>query len=278
MDIYTNTPYTYRICWSKTGMNYYGVRYAVDCRPSDLFVTYFTSSDYVAEYIIEHGLPDIIEVRKVFTSEDRVTRARNFEHRVLRRMKVKSRGDYLNKSDNKSWELTPEDYLRIAAQLSTHMVKKWQTEEYRNKMCGEAGTARLKKAWENESKRTARQLQRGDKAANYNSTIYSFTHTDGRVVTATQLQLEQLYGVHQGNLSQVINGKTKSANGWRLSTTPESAVRGRNPKLNFIHSAGLVEDTTVNELVEKYNLIRKYVLRMISGKEKSYKGWSVMNR
>jgi hypothetical protein len=46
-------------------MNYVGVRYAKDCHPSDLFVTYFTSSDYVAEYIKEHGMPDIIEVRKI---------------------------------------------------------------------------------------------------------------------------------------------------------------------------------------------------------------------
>jgi hypothetical protein len=224
MDIYTNIPYTYRIGWSKTGMNYYGVRYAVDCHPSDLFATYFTSSDYVAEYIKEHGLPDIIEVRKTFTSEDRVNHARNFEHRVLRRMKVKSRDDYLNKTDNKSWELTPEDYLKIASQLSTHMIKKWRSEEYRNKMCGSAGSTRMKKAWRNESMRTARARCVGDKACNYNNMIYTFVHKDGRVVTTTQLKLEQLYGVNQGNLSQLINGKRKSANGWRLSTTQDITV------------------------------------------------------
>ena len=197
-------------------MNYYGVRYSIDCQPSDLFATYFTSSVHVAEYIREHGIPDIIEVRKIFTDEDRVSRARLYEHRVLRRMKVKSRDDYLNKTDNKSWELTSEDYLKIARQLSTQMIKKWQTEEYRNKMSGPSGSARVKKSWKNESRRLSRQQQRGDKAARYNNTIYTFVHKDGREVVATQIQLEQLYGANQGNLSQVINGKRKSVNGWSI--------------------------------------------------------------
>lgn len=102
MTIYTNTPYTYRICWSSTGMKYYGVRYAKDCHPSDLFVTYFTSSVYVKDYIKEHGLPDIIEIRKVFTGENRVTLAREWEHDVLKRIRVTIREDYLNKTDGKA--------------------------------------------------------------------------------------------------------------------------------------------------------------------------------
>lgn len=37
MSIYKNIPYTYRIKWSNTGMSYYGVRYANDCKPDDLW-------------------------------------------------------------------------------------------------------------------------------------------------------------------------------------------------------------------------------------------------
>jgi len=99
MNIYTNTPYVYRIHWSKTGMNYVGVRYAKDCHPDDLFVTYFTSSKYVADYIKEHGLPDIIEIRKKFTGEDRRQKAIIHEERVLKRLNVIGRQDYLNKHD-----------------------------------------------------------------------------------------------------------------------------------------------------------------------------------
>jgi hypothetical protein len=109
MTIYTNTPYTYRIGWSKTGMNYYGVRFAKNCHPSDLFVTYFTSSDYVAAYIKEHGDPDIIEVRNIFTGEHRVNQAILHEHRVLKRMKTINRPDYLNKHDGKAVNLSDPD-------------------------------------------------------------------------------------------------------------------------------------------------------------------------
>jgi hypothetical protein len=80
-------------------MNYYGVRYGKGCHPSDLFVTYFTSSDYVAVYIKEHGMPDIIEVRKIFTGEYRRKRATLHERKVLKRMNVLFRDDYLNKND-----------------------------------------------------------------------------------------------------------------------------------------------------------------------------------
>lgn len=93
------TPYTYRIAWSLTGMNYYGVRYAKGCHPSELFVTYFTSSNHVADYIKEHGMPDIIEIRKAFT-EQQVSESREYEHRVLKRLVGSP--IWLNKTHNKS--------------------------------------------------------------------------------------------------------------------------------------------------------------------------------
>jgi hypothetical protein len=103
MDIYTsNIPYTYLIQWSKTGMKYYGVRYGKNCQPEDFWVSYFTSSISVAEYISQHGEPDIIQIRKTFLGNSRVSDARLWEHKVLRRLKVIERSDFLNKSDSKS--------------------------------------------------------------------------------------------------------------------------------------------------------------------------------
>lgn len=48
-------------------------------------------------FIEEYGEPDIIEVRKVFSSVDS---ARQWEQNVLRRLDVTHRDDYLNKTDN----------------------------------------------------------------------------------------------------------------------------------------------------------------------------------
>jgi hypothetical protein len=132
MNIYTNTPYTYRISWSKTGMNYYGVRYAKGCHPSDLFVTYFTSSDYVADYIKEHGLPDIIEVRKTFTGEDRRKKAILHEQQTLKRLKVVGRQDYLNKHDIKAIDVCdPQVAAKIKATNATPETKQRRSEAVR---------------------------------------------------------------------------------------------------------------------------------------------------
>jgi len=90
-------PYAYLIGWSNKNTYYYGVRYASDCDPSDLWVTYFTSSKYVEEFIKEYGDPNIIEIRKTFDSIDK---ARLWEHKVLKKMKVKYDDRFLNKSDN----------------------------------------------------------------------------------------------------------------------------------------------------------------------------------
>jgi len=91
------TPYTYLICWSALDIKYYGVRYATGCHPNDLWQTYFTSSRHVLEFVQKHGAPDIIEIRKTFNN---CTQARLWETRVLKRLKVIKRDDYLNKSDN----------------------------------------------------------------------------------------------------------------------------------------------------------------------------------
>ena len=58
--------YTYRIKWSKNNISYYGVRYAKNCHPNDLWVTYFTSSKFVKIQREKCGEPDTIQIRKTF--------------------------------------------------------------------------------------------------------------------------------------------------------------------------------------------------------------------
>jgi hypothetical protein len=91
-----HVPYTYHLYWSSTGMHYYGVRWAKNCHPNDLWVTYFTSSEKVKKYVAEHGIPDIREIRRIFCSEEI---AREWEFRVLVKIKASLREDYLNKSN-----------------------------------------------------------------------------------------------------------------------------------------------------------------------------------
>ncbi|WP_449471675.1 NUMOD3 domain-containing DNA-binding protein [Sphingobium chungangianum] len=59
MSIYQ--PYFYIIGWSQLDRWYVGRRTAKKCHPSDLMVTYFTSSkNYVHPFIEQHGLPDVV--------------------------------------------------------------------------------------------------------------------------------------------------------------------------------------------------------------------------
>lgn len=95
MSIYT--PYTYLIGWSAHNIWYYGVRYSNGCNPEDLWKTYFTSSKYVKEAREKYGEPDIIQIRKTFVSE---YQARNWETKVLQKLKVTLREDFLNQTDN----------------------------------------------------------------------------------------------------------------------------------------------------------------------------------
>lgn len=93
MSIYT--PYTYLIGWSAHKKYYYGVRYAKGCHPSDLFNPYQTSSKFVKAFIQSFGLPDIIEVRKIFTDE---ISAQNWEKKVLTKLNVLKSDIWLNEN------------------------------------------------------------------------------------------------------------------------------------------------------------------------------------
>jgi hypothetical protein len=93
------TPYTYLIGWTKLNRFYYGVRFRKGCSPEDLWATYFTSSKAVKTLRETIGEPDIIEIRKTFNDPER---AREWEHKVLRRMRVSGSERWLNKTDGRS--------------------------------------------------------------------------------------------------------------------------------------------------------------------------------
>jgi hypothetical protein len=90
-------PYTYLIGWPEINKFYYGVRYAKNCNPSDLWIKYFTSSRAVKQMRLTHGEPSIIQIRKVFAT---AVKARIWETKVLTRLKVVSRLDFLNENDS----------------------------------------------------------------------------------------------------------------------------------------------------------------------------------
>jgi hypothetical protein len=93
MNIYSGTPYTYYISWSALDLHYYGVRYANHCHPTDFWKRYFTSSTYVKRLIKNYGHPDVIQIRKIFTSCEEAIK---WESTVLRRIKALDKINWLN--------------------------------------------------------------------------------------------------------------------------------------------------------------------------------------
>ncbi|MDD5150007.1 MAG: NUMOD3 domain-containing DNA-binding protein [Flavobacterium sp.] len=91
----SNKFYTYLIGWSTLDKFYYGVRYSKNSTPSDLWVNYFTSSDYVKKFREVYGEPDIIQVRKTFDSSKK---ARSWEDKVILRMKIVHSDKWLNRN------------------------------------------------------------------------------------------------------------------------------------------------------------------------------------
>lgn len=89
--------YTYLIGWSQQNKWYYGVRYAKGCKPSELWRTYFTSSQYVTLFRKRFGEPDIIQIRKTFTCKNK---AILWENKVLKRMNVICDEKWLNRTNN----------------------------------------------------------------------------------------------------------------------------------------------------------------------------------
>lgn len=88
------TPFCYMVRCRTNGQVYYGVRYKTGCDPSDLWTKYFTSSKRVQQLIECYGPADFdFQVRKIFDSKEK---ARIWESKVLRRMKITQRSDFLN--------------------------------------------------------------------------------------------------------------------------------------------------------------------------------------
>lgn len=124
-------PYTYLIGWSKHNKYYYGVRYAQNCHPSDLWVTYFTSSKHVKKFREEYGEPNIREIRKIFETE---LQARNWEHKVIVRLDLVNDSRYLNKSDNVHYLCSGPKSKETVEKMRQAQLGKRHTIESRQKM------------------------------------------------------------------------------------------------------------------------------------------------
>lgn len=153
MHIYTS--YTYLIGWSHLNKWYYGVRYAKRCHPTELWVTYFTSSKHVKLFRKKHGEPDIIQVRETF--DDHI-KALSWEEKVLRRMNVARESKWLNVTHNRGFPLIselPVDVQKRRSKLISESNKnrKYPTGRIATEETKEKIRKSQKQAWESYGKK-----------------------------------------------------------------------------------------------------------------------------
>ena len=102
MSIYLDSegyiPYTYLIGWSHYNKWYYGSEtgFIKKANPKNLWTTYFTSSDYVKAFRQKYGEPDVIQVRKTFSSKESTLM---WESTVLKRINAIQSAKWLNKGN-----------------------------------------------------------------------------------------------------------------------------------------------------------------------------------
>jgi hypothetical protein len=88
-------PFSYYLFHKPTGKHYYGIRFAKNCCPDDLWTKYFSSSVIVKKLIAEYGADSFhTEVRKVF---DNSSAALLWEHKVLRRLNASANPNWINR-------------------------------------------------------------------------------------------------------------------------------------------------------------------------------------
>lgn len=155
---------------------YYGVRYAKGCHPDELWKTYFTSSKHVKYFAMQYGAPDVIKIRKKFNSIDN---ARLWENRVLKKMKVINRNDFINKSNNISiapmyGNANTSKRLDVREKISSG-IKLWH-KTHDNPMLGKTWSQDKKKEWSNKRKGT-------------NNPYYGHRHTHENIIFYSEQQL-----------------------------------------------------------------------------------------
>ena len=145
--------YCYRISWSSFNIHYYGVEYKKTANPKNFWKTYFTSSKKVKETREKFGEPDIIQIRKTFDSKEK---AIDWEFRVLKKLKVVKKENWLNRHAGKAFKHDEEHHKKLS---EAHTGKKL-SEEHRRKIA----VSHLGQKRSEESRRKMSEAAKGNKA------------------------------------------------------------------------------------------------------------------
>lgn len=196
-------PYTYLIGWSKHNLWYYGAKYGTKADPNNLWVKYFTSSKYVKYARLLYGEPDVVMIRRLFTSPEL---CKKWETTVLRRIKAVESDTWLNKSLSNGYPKPIKGVpLRGTGWSHSDSTKAKISKALKGKPrpCSEERKSKLK-------------LITKEKRYNYNNNHYCFYHKTGETYTGTIVEFTLKYNLHKPNVYNMLYGKNKSVKGWKI--------------------------------------------------------------
>lgn len=126
-------PYTYVITHLPSGQRYYGSRYSRGCHPSDLWVSYFSSSRKIKQLLKEDG-PGAFKavVRRTFVTKDEALR---WECTVLRRLRVMTNDAWINQHHNGAKFRAPDEVsVETRRKLSRANKGRPKSEEHKQRI------------------------------------------------------------------------------------------------------------------------------------------------
>lgn len=160
MSIY----FTYHLYHTPTDKNYYGVRYANRCDPSDLWTTYFSSSVVVHRLIEEYGIDSFVAtVRKTFDTKES---AIEYEMRFLKKINAAVNDKWLNRHNG--------DKKFRGAQLITEKTRVKMSKSRKGKTHSEETKQKMSKSSKNRppvSEETRQKMREANKGRGLGRTM-----------------------------------------------------------------------------------------------------------
>lgn len=270
--------YTYLIGWSESDTWYYGVRYAKGCNPTDLWVKYFTSSKFVKEFRKHHGNPDVVQVRRVFKNCEA---ARDWEHKVCRRLNVSAGHKWLNKHNGGSKFMCTGHSEKTKAKLSKARKGRKPSakaiEIIGNLNRGKALSEGVKQKISDSMKGRASQFK-GKKHTEQSLVklrrVYEFIDPCGKIVSVANLKKF----CADWNLS--YEGMKRTANGDHLqhkgyTTNPPKIFDDKASKLWLLYLQGRrVEIFNLKSFCKELGLSYGSMKKVAHGEKETYQGYS----
>ena len=119
--------------------------------------------------------------------------------------------------DGVSGRIASIDWCRTVSSKLRGKKKPPRTQEHIEKL----RQANIGRKQTTDSNQKRRDSLLGSKSPNYDHTLYYFFHISGASEYCTQYQLRQKHKLNMGNLSEMISGKRKTCQGWKLKRPEE---------------------------------------------------------